>query len=313
MKGFLTHRRYTATTVFVDHFSGLSFVYNQQTTTAAETVEAKLAFERYANTHGVRIGHYHADNGIFAEAEFLQSINGTPGQSISFCGVNAHHQNGRAEKKIRDLQDQARTMILHAQQRWPLAVTANLWPYAVRMANDVANFAPGAQSGVSPIEEFSQVAVAPRVRHSHAFGSPVYVLDSTLQTAGKRIQKWKQRARIGLYLGTSPRHSRKVALVLSLETGRVSPQFHLRFDDLFDTLRPLAGNAVPESKWQAAVGLTTAKKRKPAVDETGTIPEAEQVQWIGRDDAASTSGRTERDARSHPEKQRIPKWPRSHG
>jgi hypothetical protein len=68
MKGFLTHQRYTATTVFVDHFSGLSFVFNQQTTTAAETVEAKQAFERYAKTHGVRISHYHADNGNFAEA-----------------------------------------------------------------------------------------------------------------------------------------------------------------------------------------------------------------------------------------------------
>jgi hypothetical protein len=87
----------------------------------------------------VTIRHYHADNGIFAAKEFISALEADGGQTISYCGVNAHHQNGHAEKKIRDLQDLARTMILHAQQRWPSAITANLWPYAIRMANDVSN------------------------------------------------------------------------------------------------------------------------------------------------------------------------------
>jgi hypothetical protein len=38
-------------------------------------------------------------------------------QTISFCGVNAHFQNGIAEKIIRDIQEQARTMLLHAKSR----------------------------------------------------------------------------------------------------------------------------------------------------------------------------------------------------
>ena len=192
MKGFITRKRYTVTTVFVDQFSGLSFVYLQKTTTAFETIEAKRAFERYAKLHGVVIKHYHADNGIFAAAEFVKALETEDGQTISYCGVNAHHQNGHAEKKIRDLQDLARTMLLHAQQRWPSAVTANLWPYAIRMANDVSNSSPGikqGQEGVSPIELFSQVAVSPRLKHSHTFGSPVYVLDNRLQTEGKSIPK----------------------------------------------------------------------------------------------------------------------------
>jgi hypothetical protein len=50
MRGFITHKRYNVTTVFVDHFSGLSFVFFQQSTGAFETVEAKRAFERYAKT-----------------------------------------------------------------------------------------------------------------------------------------------------------------------------------------------------------------------------------------------------------------------
>jgi hypothetical protein len=41
------------------------------------------------------------------------------GQTITFCGVNAHFQNAVAERRIRALQDQARTMLIHAQHRWP--------------------------------------------------------------------------------------------------------------------------------------------------------------------------------------------------
>jgi hypothetical protein len=63
-----------------------------------------------------------------------------------------------------------------------------------------------------------------------------------------------------MYLGTSPRHSRRVALVLNLQTGHVSPQFHVKFDDLFETLRPSAGNAVPVSMWQTQTGFVQGKE-----------------------------------------------------
>jgi hypothetical protein len=56
-------------------------------------------------------------------------------------------------------------------------------------------------------------------------------------------------------VGTSPRHSRKIALVLSLVTGHVSPQFHVVVDDFFETLRPSTGNAIPKSDWQKMTGF----------------------------------------------------------
>jgi hypothetical protein len=194
--------------------------------------------------------------------------------------------NGRAEKKIRDLQEIARTMLLHAKQRRPSAVTVNLWPYAMRMANKVSNFAPGILDGISPIEKFSQVEVAPRAKHSHTFGSPIYVLDNRLQT-GKSIPRWNEKSRIGLYLGSSPRHSRKVALVLNLRTGHVSPQFHVMFDDLFETIQPSSGNALPASLWQVQTGFAEGKNTcttrptraapviAPRDPEPGMIPEVE--------------------------------------
>ncbi len=85
MRGFLVRQRYTACTVFVDHYSNLSYVHMQKSTSAKETVEAKLAFERFALQHGVVVRHYHADNGVFAAREFVDHCY-THGQGITFAG-----------------------------------------------------------------------------------------------------------------------------------------------------------------------------------------------------------------------------------
>jgi hypothetical protein len=67
-------------------------------------------------------------------------------------------------------------------------------------------------------------------------GSPVYVLESKLQKQGIN-GKWKSWANIGIYLGQSPHHSRNVVLVLSWQTGLVSPQFHVQHDHCYHTVR----------------------------------------------------------------------------
>ena len=129
MKGKLTKNRYKAATVFVDHYSRLGYICLQTSLTSDETLKAKNAVEAYARLHGInRIRHYHADNGQFADNAFIQDIT-KQGQMISYCGVNAHFQHGVAEKRIRDLQEQVRKMLLHAKARWPTAITINLWPY----------------------------------------------------------------------------------------------------------------------------------------------------------------------------------------
>ena len=205
LKGRATRNRYKYVTVFVDHFSGHSFTYLQKRITSEETVKAKAAYEAYAKSLGVQILHYHADNGRFADNAFLKSVSDSH-QTISFCGVNAHFQNGRAEKKIRDLQDQARTQLIHAKHRWPAAVEVALWPYALRYANDIHNSTTTIKGQPAPIELFSQSGVQPKIKHFHPFACPVYVLDNNLQT-GKTLPKWDVRARVGLYLGSSPKHA----------------------------------------------------------------------------------------------------------
>ncbi len=73
LKGTLTKKRYTAATIFVDHYSRLKFVHLMTKLTSEETMDAKRAFKHFAEQHGVRILHYHCDNGHFADNAFKNS------------------------------------------------------------------------------------------------------------------------------------------------------------------------------------------------------------------------------------------------
>ena len=47
------------------------------------------------------------------------------------------------------------------------------------------------------------------------------------------------------------RHARSVALVLNPRTGHVSPQFHLKFDDFFETVQDKPTDLdAPEPEWK---------------------------------------------------------------
>jgi hypothetical protein len=201
----LTKHCYTTATVFVDHqYSRLSYVYLQYSTSSGEeTLKAKQAFEAFAESHGVRVKHYHADNGRFSDNLFQKDCE-QKRQTQSFCGVNAHWQNGIAERHIRTHQEMAKTMLLHARRRWPNAVETYLWPYALHMASEVLKYSPR-KDGKIPMQLFSKTDVSPPKRHFHFLACPVYVLDSNLQQGkGYSKRKWTERARVGLYLGPSP-------------------------------------------------------------------------------------------------------------
>lgn len=109
--GKLTVARYKYATVFVDQASRLCFMYLQKTATANETIEAKRAFEAYARSNGTVIRAYHADNGIFKANKWVKACK-LANQPLSFAGVNSHHQNGIAERKIKELQDDAFVLLL---------------------------------------------------------------------------------------------------------------------------------------------------------------------------------------------------------
>ena len=260
LKGRLTKKRYNCATVFVDHHSRLTYIHLQESLSSEHTLQAKHAFEAFCNKHHVIVSHYHADNGRFADNMFLSDIKNRS-QTISFCGVNAHFQNGIAEKKIRDMTEMARKQLLHAKARWPTAIHLSLWPYAIRNAAYVYNNMPNTHHDISPIEVFSRSEVSPNLKHHHTFGCPVFALNNALQS-GKSQPRWTSRARVGINLGHSPRHSPSVSLVLNTDTGLVSPQYHVQFDELFDSLRKSQAQAQPFSQWQFNAGLRDVQQNK---------------------------------------------------
>jgi hypothetical protein len=145
--------------------------------------------------------------------------------------------------------------MLRSSERWQVAQSTTLWPYAIRLANEVLNCTPrNDKSAQSPLELFTGSRVRPNLKHLHHHGTPIYVLKDTLQSAGGYNKKWNSRARLGIYLGPSPKHSQGVSLVLNPRTGLVSPQWHVKHDGLFETMadRP---TDTSHGQWKKLAGL----------------------------------------------------------
>ena len=61
-------------------------------------------------------------------------------------------------------------------------------------------------------------------------------MDAILQGNIAGLTKCEHHSHTGIYLGYSPFNAGSVDLVLNPETGNVSSQFHVVFDDEFSTL-----------------------------------------------------------------------------
>jgi hypothetical protein len=115
-----TSAQYVGGCIFVDHGSGYVNVQNQLGFSAVETIRAKQIFEQFALGNGAIVQNYLTDSGAFKANKFVKVINDTQ-QRLRFCGTNAHHQNGVAERSIQTVSNLARAMILHASmhlERW---------------------------------------------------------------------------------------------------------------------------------------------------------------------------------------------------
>ena len=137
MKGRLMKAKYYATTAFVDHFTDYTYVHLMRDTAAESTLEAKHAYEALMMTLGHRVMAYHADNGRYAETAFRKDATDNA-QQLSYCGVGAHSQNGIAERRIKSLSEDARTMLAHGMQLWPQAITKHYGHLPLRRHVDPA-------------------------------------------------------------------------------------------------------------------------------------------------------------------------------
>jgi hypothetical protein len=282
-------------TIFVDNHSQLGHVHPQKDLTSNKTLRAKHAFDLYARERGVVVKHYYADSVKFVDNAWKNSLD-KENQGITYCSINAHWQNGIVERRIRDLKEQTRTMLLYAEHHWPDAVTTSLWLYAMQTASHIFNDAltlKGAHKYKTPKEIFTGVRILEEVRHHHQFGCPAYVTANQLQ-AGNLLLAWMSRACVGINLRISLTHAQSVVLVLGLKTGLVSPQSHVKHNDLFKTsLNKLGGYQLPESYWQELLlgfvkGSLPVPRQGAAREDPGVTDPAQagRQSQLARDPAA---------------------------
>ena len=88
-----------------------------RSTSQEENLAGKSDFERWADTFGVKIKRYHADNGRFSKQAFISEIEDT-NQNITFCGVGYHHQNAIFERKNQTLTLGSRKLLLQTEIYW---------------------------------------------------------------------------------------------------------------------------------------------------------------------------------------------------
>eukprot|EP00957_Ditylum_brightwellii_P005761 439098-Ditylum_brightwellii.AAC.1 len=83
----------------------------------------------------------------------------------------------------------------------------------------------------------------------HTCGCHIFLLNNRSQSSTDiGPPKWDSKARAGIYLGHSPFHACNIAPVLNLQTGHVSPQYHIIFDDEFFTV-PYLQSSEPPPNW----------------------------------------------------------------
>jgi hypothetical protein len=220
--------------LYVDRASGLVHCEHQVGFLRRGNNSWKAKIEKMCMDNGVVVQDYLTYSGTFKAHKFVAHIHETH-QMMHFCGTNAHHQNGVAERAIQTISNMARAMILHAIMHWKDGIDASLWPMAVNHAIHILyNNTPN--KGFTPSDIFTDSTV-PRHRllDLHVWGCPVNVLGPQIQQ-GRKLPRWQPRSRRGVKLGLSLQHSSEVHLVLNLQTGSIDTQYHVVFDDQFTTV-----------------------------------------------------------------------------
>ena len=279
-------RRFQGGTIYNDAASGMIWVENQISLGANETVMGKARFEQWLwDLCVAEVKHYHGDNGIFSAEEYRRDCT-EKGQGLSFSGVGAQHQNARAERAIQTIMYMARTFMVHASLHWSERGSddLSLWSFAVKHSVWIYNRVPNARSGLTPLELITKERSDYRdLLRCHVWGCPVFVLEAKLQN-DQKLPKWNRRARLGQFVGFSDEHSSLVANVRHLTTNFISPQFHVVFDDLFETVnRTGVDETIVESICSGLFQRERELYTEEELDEAGNIiyqpPPLDEV-WV---------------------------------
>ena len=148
-------------------------------------------------------------------------------------------------------------MMMHQLLHWPEQFDPALWPFALEHAVFIWNNMPQRRSGLTPLELFTGMKQPTNgaILRLRVWGCPSYVLDPKLQD-GKKLPKWSKRSCCGVYLGISPKHHTTVGRILNPETGLISPQYHVVYDELYSTVKGFLTDTVFDADtWNSILSL----------------------------------------------------------
>ena len=113
----------------ISHIRDSEFLYNHHLNgvTSLDTLEGKHKYKRITNTLSVNVKSYHADNLRFNNKKITTDCKATE-QSLTFFGVETHHQNAVAKSRV-----------LHAKLKWPEIISINVWLYTTQTIIDRHN------------------------------------------------------------------------------------------------------------------------------------------------------------------------------
>ena len=113
--GYLTSDLVWVINLFVDHTTDYTYGRLMRSLYLENTLGRNKDFEKLVRRSDNSVKRYHAENGSYTDNGFMASLDAN-NQTITFCGVGAHHQNGIVERRIWTVTKIARTIIFHSQR-----------------------------------------------------------------------------------------------------------------------------------------------------------------------------------------------------
>ena len=108
--------------------------------------------------------------------------------------------------------------------------------HAVHIWNNLPDNRYNIDGGLWPLDIYTKSGTDSNcLQQERIWGWPAYALDLILQDADK-IPNWDHRTRLGQYLGKSEKHTSTVGLIRNISTWYLSPQFHVVYDNKFQTV-----------------------------------------------------------------------------
>lgn len=148
-----TFEHYVGGCIFADHIHGYLQVEHQLGFLYIETIRGKYIYEKCCLDHGIIVDTYLFDNEVFKANAFVNRIREHT-QIFRFRGVNAHHQNGIAERVTKTASDMSRAMMSYANTHWKDGINFTVWPMAITYAIYIYNHMLDS-TGIGPANIFA--------------------------------------------------------------------------------------------------------------------------------------------------------------